>query len=647
MNNDETKTKSQLIAELVATRAALEEVGRGPVKSDALLWSVTETLNEGVVLVAEDHRVLRANSAAGRILGVDRAELEGGSFVGPEWELFDADGKRLPPEEMPGPRAMKEKRSFRDMVLGVKRLDGSTVWVNLGVTPLIGETGRFEGVVGVFSDITEHRQAEDALRKSEEKLRAQSKGIPVLPYTWQKVGNDLTLTGYNAAAMKFTAGGVARIVGAKASEMYRDQPDIIEELWRCVTTGARIERTMWYPLRFRGETRCLDVRYTFVPPDLVMVHTEDVTERVQAEEALRQSEERLRSVIASMDDLVFALNRDHVFTSFDQPERAARLYAAPERFLGKRIDEVMPPHVARLGLEAMEAALATHEVQQFDYALEMGKEERWYSAKVSTRRGQDGTPEGVTVVARDITERKRAEQSLEAAHANLERRVEERTRELIGLREQAEQMAAMRERERLARDLHDAVSQTLFSVSLIAGALPSIWERDPAEGRQRLDELSRMTRGALAEMRGLLLELRPTALVDAELGDLLSQLAESIGSRAGLPVTVKVEGAFAASPELKVALYRITQEALNNVARHASASRAQVDLICGAERLTLTVADDGCGFEPENVSPRHMGLGIMRERAEAAGAELKVDSRPGQGTRVVMEWEAPAGSIGS
>jgi len=146
------------------------------------------------------------------------------------------------------------------------------------------------------------------------------------------------------------------------------------------------------------------------------------------------------------------------------------------------------------------------------------------------------------------------------------------------LYEQAERAAVAAERSRLARDLHDAVTQTLFSASLIAEVLPRIWERHPDEGRRRLEELRELTRGALAEMRTLLLELRPSALIEAELGDLLRQLAESITGRARVPVSVEVEGECALPPEVKVALYRIAQEALNNVAKHAAASQAAVSL---------------------------------------------------------------------
>jgi signal transduction histidine kinase len=171
--------------------------------------------------------------------------------------------------------------------------------------------------------------------------------------------------------------------------------------------------------------------------------------------------------------------------------------------------------------------------------------------------------------------------------------------------------------------------------------LPRLWERNPDEGRRRLTELRELTRGALAEMRTLLLELRPSALVDAKLGDLLRQLAESITGRARVPVTLAMEGQRPLPLDVKVALYRIAHEALNNVAKHAGASQATVSLRCQPERVELRVSDDGRGFDPEGIPPESLGLGIMRERAEAIGAALEIESQIGQGTRVVVLWPVP------
>ncbi len=207
------------------------------------------------------------------------------------------------------------------------------------------------------------------------------------------------------------------------------------------------------------------------------------------------------------------------------------------------------------------------------------------------------------------------------------------------LYEQAKELATIQERNRLARDLHDAVSQTLFSASLIAEVLPRIWERNQAEGKKRLDEVRQLTRGALAEMRTLLLELRPAALVAADLGELLHQLAESITGRARIPVSVEVNGQYPQTPDVKVALYRIAQEALNNVAKHSGASQAKVCLDCGPDGIRLTVTDNGKGFDMATTKPTSLGLGIMRDRTKGIGATVDIESHPGEGTKVTVVWK--------
>jgi signal transduction histidine kinase len=139
-------------------------------------------------------------------------------------------------------------------------------------------------------------------------------------------------------------------------------------------------------------------------------------------------------------------------------------------------------------------------------------------------------------------------------------------------------------------------------------------------------------------MRTLLLELRPSAFVEANLEDLLRQLAESITGWARVPVAVEVEGQCILPVDVKLALYRIAQEGLNNVAKHAGASQAEVSLNCQRDRVELLVRDDGRGFDRQDVSPEHLGLGIMQERAEAVGAGLGIDSEIGHGTQITVVW---------
>ncbi|HMQ32006.1 MAG TPA: histidine kinase [Chloroflexaceae bacterium] len=211
------------------------------------------------------------------------------------------------------------------------------------------------------------------------------------------------------------------------------------------------------------------------------------------------------------------------------------------------------------------------------------------------------------------------------------------------LRTQAAEMAALSERNRLARDLHDAVSQTLFSASLIADVLPRLWERDPATGRQKLEELRQLTGGALAEMRALLLELRPAALQEQDLAELLGQLARAFTGRTRVPVELRVEGADDPPPAVREVAYRVVQEALNNSAKHAHAARVAIVLRRSARAVELAAEDDGRGFDPGRVAPDGLGLAIMRERAQAIGAALRVESAPGSGARVTLTWKEARG----
>jgi signal transduction histidine kinase len=203
--------------------------------------------------------------------------------------------------------------------------------------------------------------------------------------------------------------------------------------------------------------------------------------------------------------------------------------------------------------------------------------------------------------------------------------------------------AALDERQRLARELHDSVTQTLFSASLIAEVLPRLWQRNPQSALPRLEELRQLTRGALAEMRTLLLELRPAVLLEMPLPDLLRQLAEAVTGRARLPVSLDVEGDRTAPlpPDVQIALYRITQEALNNAAKHAGATAAFISLSWRPEGVQLRVRDNGRGFDPSVVPGGHLGIGVMQERAASAGAAFVLHSAPGEGTHISVDWVEP------
>jgi PAS domain S-box-containing protein len=270
----------------------------------------------------------------------------------------------------------------------------------------------------------------------------------------------------------------------------------------------------------------------------------------------------------------------------------------------------------------------------------------WARINYSLVRDLEGNPEYLIGMIEDIDDQKRASERLavqEAVHRRiLEQRIAERTEELNKanelLQQKAAQEAVATERTRLARDLHDAVTQTLFSATLIADVLPDIWQMNEKEGRRRLEELRQLTRGALAEMRTLLVELRPNALVEVPLPTLLRQLSEALTGRDRIDIQFSSEGERKLPPDVQVAFYRIAQEALNNVVKHSKASQAVVVLRLG-DQVRLGITDNGTGFDPTSVTADHLGLKIMRERSEAIRANFSLYSEPGEGTQVTVTWQ--------
>lgn len=216
---------------------------------------------------------------------------------------------------------------------------------------------------------------------------------------------------------------------------------------------------------------------------------------------------------------------------------------------------------------------------------------------------------------------------------------------------QARQMSVQLERERLARELHDAVTQTLFAANMTARTIPSLIEQDLNEARAAIDDVIDLNQTALGELRMLMFELRPASIEKVTLVQLLQQLTQTIGSRLSAPVklvfepdektlTSKMEKI---SPDTKLALYRVAQEAMSNVTRHSNASAVTISLHRKegpAPMLMLTVEDDGAGFDTTQEHPGHFGLSNMRERIGALGGNIAIHSEKGQGTRISVS--APA-----
>jgi signal transduction histidine kinase len=207
------------------------------------------------------------------------------------------------------------------------------------------------------------------------------------------------------------------------------------------------------------------------------------------------------------------------------------------------------------------------------------------------------------------------------------------------LYERSRELSVVEERNRLARELHDAVNQTLFSVSLTAEAAALLVDGDPEEAKRQIHEVQQLAREAMDEMRSLIFELRPAVLGADGLVATLRKHAEVLERVSGKEIAVEVHGDVRLEPHVEREVFRIAQEALGNALKHARPEHMRVSLQTPDHRLSLRVTDDGSGFDPADVRTvgKHLGLVSMRERAESIGGELSIESSPGAGTTVSLE----------
>ena len=217
----------------------------------------------------------------------------------------------------------------------------------------------------------------------------------------------------------------------------------------------------------------------------------------------------------------------------------------------------------------------------------------------------------------------------------LEDKVAERTAEASAY---AEQNARLEERNHLSRELHDAVSQTLFSANLVADTLPALMARDPDLAKNSLNEMRQLNKDALSEMRQLLVQLRSQKLTSMRFGHLLSDLTDNLTKRHDMDVEISIVSDAILPEQVQPTFYRIAQECLANVVKHSNATKINVQFDGIQTQAMLIIQDNGRGFNIDNVSDGHFGLQIMKERMASIGGTLEIDTKLGEGTIVTAIW---------
>jgi len=381
-------------------------------------------------------------------------------------------------------------------------------------------------------------------------------------------------------------------------------------------------------VRGNGQSVPLEINIigSFEGDRLTAIHgvARDVSERERLQDELQRSEERYRFLVEQSPDIVFTTDVDGRFTFLSNAIERMTGHA-PGELVGQHFSVIVEPTTMPVAAERWERVVAEPDVEvQADLVL-TGKD--GHRTPVDVRAigvTVDGRFAGIQGATRDVSD----QVSLETE-----------------LRRQAGELAAGEERAHLARELHDSVTQALFSMTLVSRSAEMLLATDPEAARTHLTQLRELQREALAEMRALIFELRPGNIEQDGLVRALRTHTAALQGRIGLPVVVESDLDDRLPLEVEEGLYRIAQEALHNVVKHASARQVWLDLRRMGRDVRLRIEDDGKGFDPAAVPDGHLGLAGMRARSDRLGASFAVDSGPGAGTRI--EVLVPYAALGS
>ncbi|MBP7690569.1 MAG: PAS domain S-box protein [Anaerolineales bacterium] len=602
--------------------------------SEQRLARLVETVPEGIVIVDAAGQITFANAAAEQLLGLTRSALAGRKYDDPAWRITAVDGGPFPPEALPFVRVMATGQAVYGVEHAIER-DGRRVILAINAAPLDAPGGALTGIVAAISDVTARRTAEAEVAAARDRLANVLNSITdafiTLDFEWR-------ITYVNAEAARLNQKQPAEFLGKTHWEEWPASVGTeVERQYRAAMTDRVAVHFEHHYYVARQYDLWLSI-HAYPTDDGLAVYYHEITERKRAEAALQRSEQVLRLFVEHSPAAIAMLDRDLNYIVASR--RYLADYGLGDQSLAGRSHYAVFPEIPERWRAIHRRCLAgaTERADEDPFPRADGRLD-WVRWEMRPWYEADGGIGGVILFSEVITDRLNAQAALRQLNAELEQRVAERTAEL---KAQYQRQAALEERQRLARDLHDVVSQTLFSASVIAETLPRLWDRNPPRVRQGLDELHRLTRGALAEMRALLLELRPESLTQTNLADLVQQLAGALAGRTDLEVVVRTEPPPALPGEVRLGLYRMAQEALNNVVKHARARRVKITLTSPAkDGVRLGIRDDGQGFDPAAVTPGRLGLSILSERAAAIGAALDVVSAPGAGTDVRITWPAP------
>lgn len=606
-------------------------------------------------------KTIIGNPAAHQIFGISQDEA---NLASSGWskalQPFEVrrNGFRIGPEQMSMQLAAASGKPILRDELEIVRQDGTVRWVYGNSVPLLDAYGRVRGCMSVAVDFTERKQTERLLRESEESLRLALRAAKAGVWKWNIQTDQLVWSPENYELYGIPPGPLS--FADWECCIHPDDRARVKLITRN-TIDARMPE-------FRAEFRlvqpkqgvrwllsCGRVEYSAdgVPLCLFGINL-DITGQKEVEEALRRSEERLS----------LALRVAHA-GAWMHDLRTGDIFWSLENCLLFGVDPAMGPPEKELWQSLVHPDDLLAVEQAFRNALDQGSSEfscefrlihperglRWILGIGHVVRGEDGIPIQRTGINIDITDRKLMEEELRCSRDELEMRVRERTAALAEANEELRKIPSKLiavqedERKRLASELHDSIGQTLAAVKFwVEMVLKCRDEGDVTAALDHLEQFVPTLQQSIEETRNIYMGLRPSMLDSMGLLSTLDWLRrEAMRLYPHRHIEVDFGIAEEDVPEtLKVSIFRIAQECLNNIAKHSESEWVDISLRKNGGGLELSVSDDGVGMDLGQIigssTARSLGLTSMRERAELTGGRLSIDSVPGGGTRIRVRW---------
>ena len=598
---------------------------------------IAENASDLIALIDPQGRRVYVNPAYDTLFGDHKAMVGTDSFE----DVHPEDRERVRKSFFDTVNDGKARRTEFRFLLP----NGEERHIESQASSVLDSYGKVALVVRVSRDVTERRKTYEALRARDLQLQ-EAQAVANLGIWERDVRKDLSTW----------SDQLYRIFGVTRDQFTPSR----EEFLALVHPEDRARVAMSWKSLLESGPSLLDNQFRIVRPDGTVrtVYTrlhvdrdgsgravrilgvcQDVTDRKLAEEEARATEERFRTMVENVRDYaIYMLDPRGYITSWNLGAERIKGYLADET-IGRHYSLFfLPEHTERgdPGLQ-LEFAAIQGRYESEGWSVRKDGSRFWAHVIVTRLLDESGKLRGFSRITHDITERRRAEEDL---HSYADR-LRVTSRRLVEVQEA--------ERRLLAGELHDRVGQNLtalgLNLSIVASGLPA---EDYPELAARLEESSLLVQGTVDAMRNVMAELRPHALDDYGLPAALRTLAASFSRRTGIQVAFQGDAPATELPKpVDLAMFRIAQEALNNVAKHSNADHVEIAVKRVNGLATLSVRDNGVGFDPRRIGASNNGAGwgllIMRERAEAVGAGFSLHAEPDAGVQVLVEYHVGAG----